>query len=85
MNKLIEFYKSHGTKILGSLLSATATTQAILAAVTSMPEFTLLVTPKQFATLSVVNVALGVFTIKRGFTNTKNAPPSDKPPGDTPK
>lgn len=69
------WYASHGTRILGTASAAFGTLQAILAGISSSPQFQLLVTPKQFALLSVVNVALGIAVLKRGFTNSRQDPP----------
>jgi uncharacterized YccA/Bax inhibitor family protein len=82
MNPYIEFaqwtfttwkgwYASHGTKILGALSTAFSSVVAYLALISSSPDFDLLVTPKQFAVLALINAALGGAMFKRGFTNSK--------------
>lgn len=60
-----------GTKILGVASSVVGMVQAGLGAVSASPSFSLLVTPKQFAWLSVINIALGGMVLRRGFTNTR--------------
>lgn len=74
MNKIIQYWDAHGTKILGSLLSILGTVQIILGAVSADPHLSLLVTPKQFALLSLVNVALSAAVVRRGFTNSAKTP-----------
>lgn len=72
MSIIIKWWKGHGTKILGSTAALLATAQSALAAMTASPQFQLLVTPRQFAYLSIINVVLGVIVIRRGFTNSRN-------------
>ena len=65
------WYRDHGTKILGTLSAGMGTLQAVLAALTADPSVHLLVTPKTFAYLTAVNIALGIMVLRRGFTNSK--------------
>lgn len=85
MNPYIEFaqwaittwkgwWRSHGTRILGGVATAFSSLVAYLALISSSPDFDLLVTPKQFAILAMVNAVLGGAMFKRGFTNSQNAP-----------
>lgn len=79
-----EIWSNHATKLLGTLATALGLLQAALGSISASPEFSLLVTPKQFAMLSVINVVLGGMTIKRGFTNTRNATQSTAAPENKP-
>lgn len=65
-----DWYKNHGTKFLGGLAAAFSSLVAYLALISSSPDFDLLVTPRQFAVLAMINAALGGGLFKRGFTNT---------------
>lgn len=62
MKALLDYYDSHGTKILG-------TTAAIVAALLAAPA--LLPAGAVVKTLQVLNIVLGVLTVKRGFTNSQ--------------
>jgi hypothetical protein len=86
MNPYIEFaqwaiagwkrwYQGNGTKLWGSISATFGMVQAILAGIAASPDFQLLVTPRQFQMLSLVNIALGAMVLKRGFTNSR-APPA---------
>lgn len=75
MTGLRDFYNSHGTKILGLTATAFSSVVAYLALISSSPDFDLLVTPKQFAILAMINAVLGGAMFKRGFTNTQAATP----------
>jgi hypothetical protein len=77
MNALITtlkgWYASHGTRIIGYFTTAYGALQIALGAISASPDFRLLVTPKEFALLAVLNTVLGALTIRRGFTNAKTA------------
>jgi hypothetical protein len=65
MKALLDYWDSHGTKILGSAA-------AVVAALLATPD---LVPPGAIAkTLQVANIVLGVLTVKRGFTNSQEKP-----------
>lgn len=66
MKAIIDYWDSHGTKILGTLA-------AIVAGLLVVPDLI----PPGVATkaLQAANVILGVLTLQRGFTNS-NASPS---------
>lgn len=70
--KIVEYWEGHGTKILGTISAVFSTVQASLGAMTASPQFTLLVTPRQFAWLSVISGVLGVLVLRRGFENSKS-------------
>lgn len=80
---ILEKWEESGTKILGWLATLSATVISALGMMTASPDMPVLVTPKQFALLSFINIILGGLTIKRGFTNTKNltglTTPEEKP------
>lgn len=61
MNGFGRLWKSHGTKILGMA-------SAIVAGFLTIPELIPAETAKYW---HAVNVVLGVFTVQRGFTNSK--------------
>jgi hypothetical protein len=61
MNKIIDFYNSHGTKLLGlaqGTIAAVAAVDGIIPA----------------TQLKYWMAALGVMTFWRGYTNTRNTP-----------
>jgi hypothetical protein len=65
MKALLDYWGSHGTKILGS-------TAAVAAALLVTPD---LVPPGSFQkALQFANVVLGVLTVQRGFTNSQEKP-----------
>lgn len=63
MKALVTFWRSHGTKLLGSA-------QTIVAGFITIPG---LITPENLPYWGAANVVLAAFTINRGFTNTRNA------------
>jgi hypothetical protein len=73
---VIDWFKARwalsGTKILGIVASAWATLTALLAYLSADPQVQFLLPHKWFVVLSMVNIALGFFTIRRGFVNTAN-------------
>jgi hypothetical protein len=84
MNPYIEFaqwaiagwrqlWRQHGTKVLAGISTAFSSVVAYLALISASPDFDLLVTPRQFAVLAMINAALGGGMFKRGFTNSQNA------------
>lgn len=62
MKALLDYWDSHGTKILGSTAAVVA---ALLAAPALIPAGTV------YKVLQVANIVLGVLTVKRGFTNSQ--------------
>ncbi|OLB83107.1 MAG: hypothetical protein AUI15_36605 [Actinobacteria bacterium 13_2_20CM_2_66_6] len=68
---MIAFVRSHLTKVYGVLQTAWASFTAVLAVIAADPQLSLIVSPKTFAYLSIVNAVLGMLTLKRGFTNTR--------------
>jgi hypothetical protein len=66
------FYAQHGTKLLGALAGAWGTFVAFLAWLSSQPSVAFLLPPRYFAWFALASGAIGFFTIKRGFTNTRN-------------
>lgn len=70
MDRLIQYWEDNGTKILGTAAAMFAAFVGALAVQTANPGSPVLVTPTQFAWLSIGNVVIGVWTAKRGFTNT---------------
>jgi hypothetical protein len=68
-------WRHSGTKILGLIQAVFSTCVSLLAVLASDPQAQLIIPPRAFAYLSVANAMLGVLTIKRGFTNTRNANP----------
>lgn len=69
-----QWYSAHGTKFLAGLATAFSSLVAYLALISASPDFDLLVTPRQFAVLAMINAALGGGLFKRGFTNSANKP-----------
>lgn len=68
LNQLADFWKAHGTKILGSL--ATFVSTALL-----VPD---LIAPERMKYWLFANALLGGATVKRGFTNSKSTPPAEQ-------
>lgn len=66
-------YRNHATKVLGALAALNGMATALLAVLSASPDVRFLLPPRQFAYLAITNAVIGVFTIKRGFTNTRNA------------
>lgn len=79
MDRLRTLYRLHGTKLLGSAAALVATVSGVLATLTALPQTQVLLTPKQFAIMAMVNAALGVLTIKRGFSNSMSASNETQP------
>lgn len=71
-------YRENGTKILGVVASVWATLTALLAYLSADPQVQFLLPHKWFVALSMVNIALGFFTVRRGFVNSRNA--AETPP-----
>jgi hypothetical protein len=65
MKALIDYWDSHGTKVLG-------TSAAVVAALLAAPALITSVTV--IKVLQVANIVLGVLTVKRGFTNSQEKP-----------
>lgn len=65
MKALLDYWDSHGTKILGSTAAVVAT---LLAAPALIPAGAV------FKALQIANIVLGVLTVKRGFTNSQEKP-----------
>jgi 2-methylcitrate dehydratase PrpD len=65
MKALLDYWDSHGTKVLGS-------TAAIVAALLAAPA--LLPAGGIVKALQIANIVLGVLTVKRGFTNSQEKP-----------
>jgi hypothetical protein len=62
MKALIDYWDSHGTKVLG-------TSAAIVATLLAAPD---LIPPGGiYKALQIANMVLGVLTVKRGFTNSQ--------------
>ena len=64
MKALLDYWDSHGTKILGSAA-------AVVAALVVTPA---LLPAEVIKVLQVANIVLGVLTVKRGFTNSQEKP-----------
>lgn len=64
MNHIVSWWKSHGTKILG-------TTTSVLAGAIVIPD---LIPLHMRPYAEFANLLLGIATVKRGFTNTRNTP-----------
>lgn len=60
--KLIDYWNSHGTKILGTLAS-------IVSGLLLVPDF---IPVHQMKFWQAASVVLGVITVKRGFTNSSD-------------
>lgn len=65
MNKLITYWDSHGTKILGTVAGFCAGVQTAAAIMTPNP-----LSPHQQLVLAGINMALAGWTVKRGFENS---------------
>jgi hypothetical protein len=65
MKALLDYYRDHGTKVLG-------TSAAIVAALLAAPALITSVTA--IKVLQIANIVLGVLTVKRGFTNSQEKP-----------
>lgn len=61
LKKILALWKSHGTRILGTLSTA-------VAALATVPG---LFAPEHLKYVLAVNAILGALTVKRGFTNSK--------------
>jgi hypothetical protein len=61
LQQIIEYWRSHGTKLIGG--AATVVASALL-----VPD---LIPPEQMKYWLFANALLGGFTVKRGFTNSK--------------
>lgn len=72
MEKLIAFWRSHGTKILGVLVTFVSAVQIVA------PQVHALIGDKGDVWfdlgLNFTSALLGLSVVKRGFTNTKAAP-----------
>lgn len=72
---MIDWFKAlwaaNGTKILGILASGWATLTALLAYLSADSQVQFLLPHKYFVALSMVNIVIGFFTLKRGFTNSR--------------
>lgn len=68
---IANLWASHGTKVLGYGALFVAGVQGASAVMTPPP-----FSPIQMALLAGLNMMLGAFTIKRGYTNTANSPPA---------
>lgn len=66
----LKYWEANGTKILGTAQIGFAAFVGALALQTANPGSPVLVTPVEFAWLSIINVVLGVMTAKRGFSST---------------
>lgn len=66
-NALASFWKLHGTKVLGTAATIVAGAQAGALVLDDM------LAPGTHKILAALNAALGVWTIKRGFSNSKSA------------
>lgn len=67
MDKLIQIWKDHGTKILGYAQAVMGTFGAIIAALVAVPD---LLEPKTMKYALAVMAVLGALTVKRGYTNS---------------
>jgi hypothetical protein len=61
----IAFWGKHGTKALGGAATFFAGLQAAIAVMGNV------FTPKTVAIVAGVNAALGIWTVKRGFSNSR--------------
>lgn len=66
-------WQQHATKLLGALAALNGMATALLAVLSASPDVRFLLPPRQFAYLAITNAIIGVLTVKRGFTNTRNA------------
>lgn len=60
---MVKFWKEHGTKLLGA-------GQAIISGFAAISG---LIPPENLKWWLATNVVLGVFTVNRGFTNSRNS------------
>ena len=74
-----KLWQRHATKLLGGLAALNATGTAVLAVLSASPDVRFLMPPRQFAYLAITNAVIGVLTIKRGYTNTRNLKSPDPP------
>jgi hypothetical protein len=66
--KLHSYWTAHGTKLLGSITAFAGSVQTAI--VTGLMEV-----PKGYKNaIALAVIALGVATVRRGFTNSANAP-----------
>lgn len=66
LEAVFTFWNKHGTKALGSLSTFFAGLQAATLVMGDI------LSPKQIAVVAGINAALGLWTVKRGFSNTAN-------------
>lgn len=69
MNSIKMWWKNHGTKILGTVTAFIGGLQ------TAIIQGWLDVDKWEKQVVAVLVVAMGTFTVSRGFTNSKNTPP----------
>ena len=62
MNLLIQLWKEHGTKILGTITMIVA----------GFPQIDGLVAPEHVKYWAAANLILGAMTVQRGITNSRN-------------
>lgn len=60
---MIQFWRDHGTKVLGS-------SQAVISGFIAISG---LIPPENVKYWLAANVVIGAMTVQRGFTNTRNA------------
>lgn len=70
IESLLAFWAAHGTKALGALATLFAGLQVGVAVMGDQ------VSPSVVGWIAGINAALGAWTVKRGFTNSANQPPT---------
>lgn len=70
---IVDFWTNHGTKALGTIATIVAGLQTGILAMTPPPPAAPFVPYKVMMLVAGLNAALGVWTVKRGFSNTQAA------------
>lgn len=73
---LFRFWNRHGTKALGSISAFLASAQTAVLVMNPAPPADPMFSAKQLAILAGLNAFFGAWTVKRGYFNSANQPPS---------